>query len=193
VMLETQEKVIIDRCNREGMNLEQLQGAIGACTRCSLHRSRLQAVPGEGPPEAEVVLVGEAPGADEDRLGRPFVGRAGRVLDQALETAGLERKQIFVTNVVKCRPPNNRKPLKGEIAACMPHLRLQIELLRPRVVCLMGNVALGAVLGMQGVMSFHGQTLQDRYLITVHPAAVVRNRNLMELFVSDLQEVRRLL
>ncbi|NYT02846.1 MAG: uracil-DNA glycosylase [Methanosarcinales archaeon] len=175
------------------MNLEQLPGEIEACTRCSLCQSRLRAVPGEGPMDAAVMLVGEAPGADEDRLGRPFVGRAGRILDRALDMASLERERIFITNVVKCRPPNNRRPLKGEMAACLPHLRAQMELLHPRVICLMGNVALGAVLGMQGVMSLHGQTIQDRYLVTVHPAAVVRNRRLMELFVSDLQEIKRML
>jgi len=138
------------------------------------------------------MLVGEAPGAQEDQTGRPFVGRAGRLLTMALAEAGIDRSEVFITSVIKCRPPKNRKPKKGEVEACLPYLGAQMELVKPRVVALMGNVATKAVLGIDKVNARHGQLHRGRFILTFHPAAVLRNRNLMEVFVGDLRRLKEL-
>jgi uracil-DNA glycosylase family 4 len=173
------------------MDLDRLREEIRVCQLCDLSRNRIKAVPGEGPCPAEIMLVGEAPGREEDLEGRPFVGRAGRLLDEALTEAGLQRSEIFITSVIKCRPPDNRRPKSHEIEACCPYLEAQMMMLNPRIVCLMGNVAIQAVLGKHGVTSLRGQIWQDRFLVTYHPAAVLRNRNLMKDFVSDLKVAKR--
>lgn len=167
-----------------------LARAIASCTACGLCRTRSNTVPGEGPPNAAIMLIGEAPGSDEDKSGRPFIGRAGRILDLALREAGIERSMVFITNVVKCRPPENRRPSRQEMEACMPFLRAQIEALAPERICLLGNVPAKTLLGMQGVTTLHGQIFDGRYLVTFHPAAVLRNRRLMGTFVSDLKILR---
>jgi uracil-DNA glycosylase len=146
-------------------------------------------VPGSGPARAQIMLVGEAPGREEDLTGKPFVGRAGKLLDAALVQAGLKRANVFITSVIKCRPPQNRKPKKAEIDQCRPYLQAQIDILHPKIICLMGNTALLAILGRQGIKSLRGQIFQDRFLVTYHPAAVLRNRNLMNDFVSDLKRL----
>ena len=172
------------------IDLPTLHQKICTCQLCPLSMTRKCAVPGSGPSPAEIMLVGEAPGREEDLKGLPFVGRAGRLLDEALSQAGLERSEVFITSVVKCRPPENRKPKKEEIERCHPYLEAQMDLVRPRTICLMGNTATQAVLGMQGVTALRGQIHKDRFLITYHPAAVLRNRNLMEEFVSDLRQAK---
>jgi len=169
------------------MDLVSLHKKICVCQLCDLARSRKLAVPGEGPCPSKIMLIGEAPGKYEDESGRPFVGRAGKLLDEALIKAGLERKEVFITSVVKCRPPKNRKPKRCEIDACRPYLKAQMEMLNPKVVCLMGNVAAQTVLGSQGIASLRGKIFLDRFLVTFHPAAVLRNRNLTDAFVSDLE------
>ena len=172
------------------MDLETLNGAIASCRNCALSGCRTNAVPGEGPIDAEIMLVGEAPGSEEDLTGRPFVGRCGRLLSGALDMAGIDRRKVFITSIIKCRPPDNRLPKKAEIAACMPHLRAQIEQINPRIICLMGNTAIRAVLKSGGVTSIHGKVYEDRFLVTFHPAAVLRNRNLKDSFVSDLRKLK---
>ncbi|MGV8090046.1 MAG: uracil-DNA glycosylase [Methanothrix sp.] len=167
-----------------------LQEKIASCELCPLYLSRNLTVPGSGPSEAEIMLVGEAPGREEDLKGLPFVGRAGRLLDEALDEAGLKREDVFITSVIKCRPPQNRKPKKKEIELCLPYLEDQMDAIRPRIICLMGNTAIQAVLGVVGVTVLRGQILCDRFLVTYHPAAVLRNRNLMADFVSDLREAK---
>lgn len=169
------------------IDLPLLNQKICTCQLCPLSLSRKCAVPGCGPSPAQIMLVGEAPGREEDLKGLPFVGRAGRLLDRALAQAGLERSAVFITSVIKCRPPENRKPKKAEVDLCRPYLQAQMDIVHPRIVCLMGNTATQAVLGMQGVTTLRGQILQDRFLVTYHPAAVLRNINLMEEFVSDLR------
>jgi len=146
-------------------------------------------VPGSGPAPADIMLVGEAPGKEEDLTGMPFVGRAGKLLDAALVQASLERSNVFITSVIKCRPPQNRKPKKAEIDQCRPYLQAQIDYLHPKIICLMGNTATLAVLGRQGVKILRGRILQDRFFVTYHPAAVLRNRNLMADFVSDIKRL----
>jgi uracil-DNA glycosylase family 4 len=138
------------------------------------------------------MLVGEAPGADEDKTGRPFVGRCGRLLDRSLALAGIKRADIFITSVVKCRPQRNRKPKKVETNACLPYLQRRMEIIRPQIICLMGNVAVQTLIKRQGVTSLHGQVFEDRFLVTFHPSAVLRNKNLQEDFISDLRRLKRM-
>lgn len=168
------------------MDLVTLHRKICVCQLCDLALSRMVAVPGEGPCPSKIMLIGEAPGKYEDESGRPFVGRAGKLLDEALVKAGLARREVFITSVVKCRPPKNRKPKRCEIDACNPYLKAQMEVLNPKVVCLMGNVAAQTVLGSQGIATLRGKIFSGRFLVTFHPAAVLRNRNLMDAFISDL-------
>jgi uracil-DNA glycosylase len=161
-----------------------------SCTLCDLCRNRQHAVPGEGPSNAPIMLIGEAPGIEEDRTGRPFVGRAGKLLTDALKQSGLEREKTFITSIIKCRPPKNRKPKAFEIRSCLPYLWLQIKIIDPKLICLMGNISASAVLNMQGITTLHGQIFRNRYLITFHPAAILRNRNLMEAFTTDLKMLK---
>ncbi len=174
------------------MNLDQFHSRILSCQLCDLAHGRTKAVPGEGPCPARIMLVGEAPGAEEDITGRPFVGRAGRLLDRSLELAGIKRSDVFITSVVKCRPPENRKPERFEIETCHPYLLSQFDMVSPRVIGLMGNVAAKAVLNIQGVSKLHGQVFQDRFIVTLHPAAILRNNNLQDDFVSDLKKIKGL-
>ena len=173
-------------------SLRRLEDAISACRLCPLWQGRTLAVPGAGPAPARLMLVVEAPGREEDLSGKPFVGRGGRLLDAALQQAGLDRSEIFITSVIKCRPPNNRKPLKKETASCLPYLEAQIKTVRPKVVCLLGNTAAAAVLGRQGIQALRGRIWQERFIVTYHPAAVLRNKNLMADFVSDLERLNSL-
>ncbi len=173
-------------------SIQDLETMIRTCKRCPLSKSRTYAVPGEGPENAKILLLGEAPGKDEDLSGKPFVGRSGKILDQCFAEAGIDRSCVFITNVVKCRPPQNRNPNAKETEACKPYLRAQLEMIDPKVVCLLGNVATKAVLGKVGVTSLHGQVFEGRFLVTFHPSAILRNRNLKPAFVSDLLTAKEL-
>jgi DNA polymerase len=124
-----------------GLGWEQLQAGVAACTRCALHATRTQTVFGVGDPHAEWLIVGEAPGAEEDRQGEPFVGRAGQLLNAMLRAIGLRRDQVYIANVLKCRPPGNRDPLGGEVAQCLTYLESQIALLRPKIMLTVGRIA----------------------------------------------------
>ena len=175
--------------NREEENLESLAKKIAVCTRCYLHHSRTHAVPGEGPAPASIMCIGEAPGQKEDELGRPFVGRAGSILTELLEDAGVRRDHTFITSVVKCRPPGNRDPKKKEIVACKPFLFRQIELVRPRVLVPMGRFATSVMMDFFDIpftsfssvrrkefsAPFEGYTL---CIVPVyHPAVITHNPN----------------
>ncbi|MEW5757297.1 MAG: uracil-DNA glycosylase [Pseudomonadota bacterium] len=164
------------------------------CTRCQLHLARRKAVPGEGPRQANLVLIGEAPGEQEDRVGRPFVGRAGQVLDQCLQAARIVRGEIFITNLVKCRPPQNRIPLRTEIDTCTAaYLRDQIRIINPALVVLLGATAVKALLGVPLLSQARGHFIQrDRlYLATYHPAAGLRNPAWRQALQDDLIRARR--
>lgn len=138
--------------------LAALADEIAACTRCPLHATRTHAVPGEGDPHSALMFVGEAPGYHEDQQGRPFVGQAGRLLAELLASIGLTREQVFIANVLKSRPPNNRDPLPDEVAACEPYLWRQIELIKPKVICTLGNHATKLLTGSQaGITRVHGR------------------------------------
>ncbi len=138
--------------------LEQIASEVRACTGCRLHEGRTRAVPGEGDPDTEVVFVGEGPGFNEDREGRPFVGRAGSLLVRLLGSIGWQREDVFITNVVKCRPPDNRDPQPDEIAACAPYLRRQLEALDPAVVVTLGRYSMGTFMPGARIGQVHGTT-----------------------------------
>lgn len=175
--------------------LEATANTIRACTRCRLHATRTNAVPGEGPVFVPVLLVGEAPGRDEDAAGRPFVGRAGRILDAALGAARLPRESVFITNVVKCRPPKNRRPKPDEVAACRTYLLGQIACVQPRVIVTLGATALRGLLGPgHELRTARGQILHlgaISVVATYHPAAVLYNRRLERDLRRDLRKVAR--
>ena len=175
--------------------LARLAVQIRACTRCTLHRSRTHAVPGEGPARARILLVGEAPGRREDVEGRPFIGAAGRLLDDALRRAEIRRQTTFITNAVKCRPPGNRRPRPPELAACRPYLIAQLAAIRPRVVVALGLTAAKDLLGRPMSLSTARRSRHSLagtpVIATYHPAAVLRNRRLLPKLVGDLRKARR--
>ena len=172
--------------------LEELHQRIASCPDCDLCRTRTHAVPGEGPPNAEVLFVGEAPGFYEDQQARPFVGPAGRFLDELIASIGLRRDQVFITNVVKCRPPNNRDPLPGEIDACRKHLQRQIELIQPRVIVSLGRYSLAWFSPRDAISKVHGQAkVRDGvYFIPMyHPAAALHAGNMRKVIEEDFRKI----
>jgi len=175
--------------------LTDLSKQIHNCVLCPLHESRMVAVPGEGPAHTPLMCIGEAPGRQEDLQGRPFVGPAGRVLNRNLARAGIDRKDVFITNVVKCRPPGNRVPEPAEVHVCVhTYLERQIALLRPRVLCLLGGVAAKALLGSERVSAARGKIVRNNqvYFVTYHPAAASRRPTWEAALFEDLCKVRRL-
>lgn len=178
--------------------LTVLQEAAGACTQCGLHAERGTVVFGEGSPTAEVVVVGEAPGQEEDRTGRPFVGRAGRLLDLMLASAGFPRPEVYICNVLKCRPPNNRNPLPDEVTPCTTSfLHGQLEAIAPRVLLAVGKFAAQALLDSQesiGRLRGTVHTYRDTPLVvTYHPAYLLRSPQMTRAAWQDFQLVRRVL
>jgi len=174
--------------------LEALHQQIRACVACPLSRTRIQAVPGDGPVTARIMAVGEAPGENEDKQGVPFVGAAGQLLTKLLTSVGLERSDLYICNVLKCRPPGNRDPLPDEVAACAHFLDAQVELIRPDVILLLGRHALQRILpGAPGISRSHGTRIRDRgrlYVPLYHPAAALYNGSLLATLQEDMRRVR---
>lgn len=177
-------------------DLEATHRAIMSCTACALHKARANAVPGEGSPNARVMFVGEGPGFNEDRQGRPFVGPAGQFLNELLESIGLRREDVFITNMVKCRPPNNRDPFPGEIAACSGYMDEQIEAIDPDIIVPLGRHALARWFPRETISKlrakpkrFGGATVLPLY----HPAAALHNGNLRSTIVDDFRKIGDLL
>jgi DNA polymerase len=178
--------------------LGAIAAEIAQCRRCGLCATRTNTVPGEGDHAAELMFVGEGPGADEDAQGRPFVGKAGELLTKMIEAMGFRREQVFIANVVKCRPPGNRVPEPDEIAACQPYLERQIAAVRPKVLCTLGNTPLRALMGDNtlGITRLRGQRLDWRGLPlipTFHPAYLLRNPPAKKPCWDDLKVVLALL
>lgn len=170
-------------------SLEKIATEVRGCLLCKLSRSRKNAVPGEGQLPAKIMLIGEAPGKNEDEKGQPFVGAAGKALDLALEKSGIPRHSVFITNIAKCRPPDNRIPEHEEQIACRPYLDRQISLISPQIICILGNTAYSSLLGGKSVMADRGKILKrdgQEYLITIHPAAAIYNRNFRSVLEDDL-------
>lgn len=174
--------------------LEEIAAEIRGCTRCPLARGRTRAVPGEGPVDADIMFIGEGPGFQEDQQGRPFVGPAGALLGELLGQAGLRREQVFIANLVKCRPPGNREPVPDEIAACRDYLDAQIALINPRVVCTLGRPALQALINPQAsITREHGTPRQvDGILFfpLYHPAAALHRQDLRPALVEDMRKLK---
>ncbi len=181
----------IDRV--EGDTLELVRENLGECTRCRLHKQRNKIVFGAGNPRAELVFVGEGPGHDEDVQGLPFVGRAGKLLTQMIEAMGLEREDVYICNVVKCRPPENRKPEDDEVATCSPYLYRQLDVIAPKAIVCLGGVAAQTLLKTKDPISrFRGTWFDFRntkLLATYHPAYLLRNPNAKGEVWKDLQKV----
>ncbi len=171
-------------------HIENLAKRVSSCTKCPLAQSRTNAVPGVGNSKSDVIFVGEAPGRNEDLIGKPFVGTAGKILSEVLDEAGLKRDDIYITNVVKCRPPNNRRPLKEERDACQEYLSEELGLIHPKVVCILGNTAFNSLLDGDSITKNRGRLIKNNnqlYFVTVHPAAIIYNPELKKLLKDDIK------
>lgn len=179
----------------KSVTLDSLAKQIRRCTKCPLHASRTKAVPGDGPATAALMIIGEAPGQSEDECGRPFVGLAGRWLTDRLKEAGLDRRDVFITNTVKCRPPGNRTPKRMEVETCTSlYLREQIRLVNPRWILLLGSVAAKALLGLPTVRAARGRVIVHdgrRYIVAFHPVAPVARRHVRRDFALLKSELER--
>ena len=177
--------------------LLRIREDLGECTRCKLHKHRHTIVFGDGNPNAQLVFVGEGPGADEDAQGLPFVGRAGKLLTQMIEAMGLQRKDVYICNVVKCRPPENRTPEEDEVSTCSPYLLRQLDVISPKVIVCLGAVAAKTLLKTnRGISHFRGEWLDFRsskLMATYHPAYLLRNPNAKPEVWKDLQKVMAIL
>ncbi|MGC8856611.1 MAG: uracil-DNA glycosylase family protein [Anaerolineae bacterium] len=176
--------------------LAQVAKEVAVCTRCPLHHSRKKAVPGEGSAQAEIMLIGEGPGFHENEQGRPFVGAAGQFLDQLLAQAGLKRSDVWIGNVVKCRPPNNRDPLPEELAACDEYLERQIAAINPKIIITLGRFSMGKFMPGAKISAVHGQMrrIGDRFVIAMfHPAAALHQAALKPVILADFARLPQLL
>ncbi len=187
----------VNLLDKDRLTLETIIERMGECTRCDLHKGRRRIVFGAGPENAEIMFVGEAPGAEEDRQGVPFVGRAGQLLTKIVTAMKYSRQEVYITNVNKCRPPKNRDPRPAEVAACEPFLMQQIQVIKPKVIIALGRWAAQTLLktntaigGLRGKFhDYHGIPLMPTY----HPAAILRNPNLRRPVWDDMQKVMKLL
>ena len=176
--------------------LTQIAKEVSVCTNCALHHSRKKAVPGEGPANAEIMFIGEGPGFHENEQGRPFVGAAGQFLDQLLERAGVTRAEVWIGNVVKCRPPGNRDPQPEELAACDVYLEKQIEAINPSIIVTLGRFSMSKFMPGAKISQVHGQMRKvgNRYVIAMfHPAAALHQASLMPSILADFAKLPELL
>jgi uracil-DNA glycosylase len=170
-------------------SLEKIASEVIGCPLCKLSRSRRNAVPGDGQLSSKIMFIGEAPGKNEDEQGKPFVGAAGMILNQALEKAGIKRAEVFITNVVKCRPPGNRVPENDERSICRQYLDRQISLITPKIICILGSTAYSSILGGKSITKNRGKIMErnrQKYFLTIHPAAAIYNKNLRSVLNNDL-------
>ncbi len=176
--------------------LDEVAAEVRVCPLCELARTRTHAVPGEGPPRARVMLIGEGPGWHEDQQGRPFVGNSGKFLNELLAAAGLEREDVFITNVVKCRPPGNRDPLPDEIAACSGYLDRQIQAINPDIIVTLGRFSMARWFPGERISKIHGQAKRDGRRLIVpmyHPAAALHQGALRGAITDDFAKLPKLL
>lgn len=175
-------------------SLEKIASEVIGCPLCKLSRSRINAVPGEGQLSSKIILIGEAPGKNEDEQGKPFVGAAGRVLNQALEKADIKRDEVFITNVVKCRPPGNRVPENDERSICRQYLYREISLIAPKIICILGSTAYSSILGGKSITKNRGKIVERnglKYFLTIHPAAAIYNKELRSVLNNDLLKLSK--
>lgn len=172
--------------------LESVRNKVIDCKKCGLSKTRTNSVPGKGSFTSDVIFVGEAPGRNEDLKGEPFVGIAGKKLSIALDNAGISRDDVYITNTVKCRPPNNRLPSKTEKEICQSYLQKEIEIIKPKIICVLGNTAFGSVLGGTEITKFRGKVGRKNnqlYFITIHPAATIYNQELIGVLKEDIKKL----
>jgi DNA polymerase len=176
--------------------LNTIANDIKICKLCQLSNCRINAVPGEGGFRKRLMIIGEAPGFYEDQVGRPFIGAAGKILRKMLKKCGIDEEDVFITNIVKCRPPNNRQPKKDEKDRCIKYLEKQIELLQPKVICILGNVASSYLIDMKSLTQERGKIVKKdhrNYFITYHPAATIYNRQLFSTFENDIKNLAEII
>jgi len=169
--------------------LETIKQNVIKCTKCDLCKTRTNAVPGKGNFQSDVIFVGEAPGRNEDKNGEPFVGVAGKKLSIALDKAGISRDAVYITNVVKCRPPNNRVPNTDERDTCKEYLKQEISIIKPEIICILGNTAFNSILGGSEITKFRGKVVRkdnQLYFLTIHPAATIYNQKLIDVLKNDI-------
>jgi len=177
---------------KESLSLKIIQEKVKVCKKCDLCNTRKNAVPGKGNQKADIVFIGEAPGKNEDQYGEPFIGRAGKKLDDALENAGLTRNNIYITNIVKCRPPNNRVPNDTEKSMCSDYLENELKIISPKIICLLGNTPFYSILGGKEITKNHGKIISKDnrvYFVTFHPAATIYNQKLVKIFKEDIKKL----
>ena len=176
------------------ISLDELENEVKSCRNCNLCQNRTNTVFGCGNKNAKIMFIGEGPGADEDIQGIPFVGKAGKLMNMAFAGMGINREEVYITNIVKCRPPMNRNPEKDEADACKEYLQTQIELIKPKIIVLLGNVALKNILGEEyGITKIRGQWVEKdgiKYMPTFHPAALLRDETKKIAFWKDLKTVK---
>ena len=174
-------------------NWEQLEAEVKQCRKCRLCQNRNNVVFGTGNKQAKLMFIGEGPGADEDMQGEPFVGKAGKLMNMAFETVGLKREEVYIANIVKCRPPSNRNPEDDEAIACLNYLRNQVILIKPKIIVLLGSVALKNIFGKEyGITASRGKWIEKKgilYIPTWHPAALLRDESKKIDFIKDLKVV----
>ncbi len=176
--------------------MEKIAAEIRVCEKCQLHKGRTKAVPGDGRFNTEILFVGEGPGFHEDQQGLPFVGASGKYLEQLLEMIGLTRKDVFITNIVRCRPPQNRDPERVEIEACEPYLDRQIALIQPKIIATLGRYSMAKFFPDGKISKIHGIAKKEEgrvYYPLFHPAAVLRNPTLREPMEEDFKRMKKLL
>ena len=169
--------------------LETIKQNVIKCTKCDLCKTRTNAVPGNGNSQSDVIFVGEAPGRNEDKNGEPFIGVAGKKLSIALDEAGISRDDVYITNIVKCRPPNNRVPNTDERDTCKEYLKQEISIIKPKLICILGNTAFNSILGGSEITKFRGKVVRKDnllYFLTIHPAATIYNQKLIDVLKNDI-------
>jgi len=169
--------------------LETIKQNVIKCTKCDLCKTRTNAVPGKGNFQSDVIFVGEAPGRNEDKNGEPFIGVAGKKLSIALDEAGISREDVYITNIVKCRPPNNRVPSTDERDTCKEYLKQEISIIKPKIICILGNTAFNSILGGSEITKFRGKVVRKDnllYFLTIHPAATIYNQKLIDVLKNDI-------
>lgn len=169
--------------------LELVKQNVIECTKCDLCKTRTNSVPGKGNFKSDVIIVGEAPGKNEDEKGEPFIGIAGKKLSKALEDAGVSRDDVYITNIVKCRPPKNRVPTTVERSTCQEYLKQEIAIIKPKIICVLGNTAFNSLLGGSEIIKFRGKLVKkdkQLYFLTVHPAATIYNQELIKVLKNDI-------
>ena len=177
---------------KKKLALELIQQNVKICKKCNLCSTRKNAVPGEGNVNADIVFIGEAPGKNEDLHGRPFVGAAGKKLDAALENSGLARNDVYITNIVKCKPPKNRIPNYEEKNMCSNYLEHELSIINPKIICLLGNTAFNTILEGNEISKNHGKLIYKEkrtYFVTFHPAAIIYNQKLEKVFKNDIKKL----